>query len=267
MSPLAALPLGILGGTAVAMIGYCGTSLVRARLSDRRRRKALRTINLQMGVNFAKFATGGIIPLTRLTPTGTPYNFTAELDVESEPLEETWSNEKVEAWRIVDVTVEEGDPDGLWLGFPHPDGPTKPVVSPVRHPVGVELHAECKPPRNPVFLTIWLNEGYTPCEDVPGENCASAVGSGCGFYAYKTQSAAVSRLALMNSPWTVGSYAIAKVLLSGKVIEHEGGYRAEILEVVECDDPEPQTDPFVMAAEQLLQSLKSWPMITGGSNT
>lgn len=148
----------------------------------------------------------------------------------SEPLEETWSPEKIEAWRVIPVEVELGDSDGLWLGFPHPDGPDEPVVTPKRHPVGEELHAECR-------HKDWGIISMSPpafCEEIPGDNCKSLTGNGCGYYAFKTRELAVK---YRISNYLGRSVAIAKVLLSGKVIEHEDGYRAEILEVVEIEAP------------------------------
>ncbi len=174
----------------------------------------------------------------------------------AEPLEETWSNEKVEAWRIISVTVDKGDPDGLWLGFPHPDGPTADVVTPVRHPVGEELHAVCD--YRPLIGLQSIRPA--PCEDVPGEHCKSGVGWGCGFYAYKTHGQAVTASSL---GWeSMGLNAVARVLLSGKVIEHEAGYRAEILEVVEVEPPTPVADRFEQEfgrTASMLAQVHVWP--------
>jgi len=152
-----------------------------------------------------------------------------------EPLEETWTPDKIEAWRIINVHVEQGDPDGIWLGFPHPDGPTPDRVTPVRHPVGVEIHAECGAPQFTLALPGWSEGSNTLCRDVPGEQCQSGIGYGCGFYAFKTRDQAVELQRRVNVWESWG--AIARVLLSGKVIEHELGYRAEILEVVEIETP------------------------------
>ncbi len=157
-----------------------------------------------------------------------------------EPLVETWSNKKVEAWRIIDVTDKRGDPDGLWLGFPHPDGPTADVATPVRHPVGVELHAECGYVSQ-FSIAMLVTSSRSPCDDVPGEHCKSGVGYGCGFYAFKTRAQAV---AIMGNPFLGQYLAVARVLLSGKVIEHEDGYRAEILEVVEVEPLTHVVDSF-----------------------
>ncbi len=154
-------------------------------------------------------------------------------------LEETWTPEKIEAWRVIPVRVDLGDPDGLWLGFPHPDGPTEPVVTPLYHPVSKELKAVCRYVATP---PMW--PGYMPvsprCGEPPGENCNSQVGYGCGFYAYKTREQAED---LLKMDLRGGCSAIARVHLSGKVIEHEGGYRAEILEVLEVEAP-PAPPPF-----------------------
>ncbi len=186
------------------------------------------------------------------------------------PLVESWSNEKVEAWRVIPVTVQEGDPDGLWLGHPHPDGPTPDVVTPVQHPVGELLHAECGFTSR-IFLTIYPTKAPV-CDDVPGEHCRSGVGHGCGFYAFKTHADAV-QLARGISAGLFGSdhrQAVARVLLSGKVIEHKNGYRAEILEVVDFEDPAPVVDMFMEATAAIIRlgaSVNSHPFIRLGDGT
>ena len=161
-------------------------------------------------------------------------------------LEETWSPEKIEAWRAIDVTVTRPDPDGLWLGFPHPDGPDAPVVAPVFHAVGVELVAECKGR---------LYGRKCMCVDAPGENCQSGYGSGCGYYAFKTREQAVGHALRSRPIWPSTKYgtAVARVFLSGKVIEHERGYRAEILEVLEVETPD-GVKPDLSAKRDLLMA-------------
>ncbi len=204
----------------------------------RRRKAALRrrvhsiTISPVVPPIFGGSSTGGPVALTVGHLINQQF---ASLHETPEPLEETWSNEKVEAWRVINVDVEKGDPDGLWLGFPHPDGPTADRFTPGRHPVGVELHAKCDPPVHPWFLTFAEFEALTLCPDPPGERCKSGVGYGCGFYAFKTRDQAVYAA---NYTLFVGAgVAVARVLLSGKVVEHEAGYRAEILKVVEVEKP------------------------------
>lgn len=168
---------------------------------------------------------------------------------DDEPLEETWSNEKIKAWRVISVTVKEGDPDGLWLGFPHPDGPTESVVIPVRHPIGVELHAECR------------SKLFPNCHTIPGEQCASTYGSGCGFYAFKTREQATEYLETEPTFTTYLERAVAHVLLSGKVIEHEDGYRAEILEVVSIEPAMPYRDSFSSTIEATRQAFDAYAHI------
>ncbi len=234
--------LAICAGAVGTAIVISGIYLIRAWLSDRKRRKAISTISIRLTADTTAFQTAMSQAQQSFTAGQIMSGFIADADPEPEPLVETWSNEKVEAWRIINVHVEKGDPDGLWLGFPHPDGPTADVVTPVRHPVGVELHAECDyrtPYGQPVFGSA------PPCVDVPGERCQSRVGWGCGFYAFKTRGAAATQaIASAHSPWPGGPSAVARVLLSGKVIEHEQGYRAKILEVVEVEAPTPVVDPF-----------------------
>jgi len=161
-------------------------------------------------------------------------------------LEETWSPEKIEAWRVIPVQVERGDPDGLWLGFPHPDGPDAPVMKPIRHPVGQKLKAKCC---DMPGYSMWLGPAPRLCDESPGEDCASGIGYGCGFYAFKTRGAAVDHLVAARpqglstrfvpplSPGPFNDHVVARVLLSGKVIEHTGGYRAEYMETVEFEMP------------------------------
>jgi len=233
-----------MSGAAVALIAYLSSVVVRAWMLDRRRRKALKSIRTQMVTISPQFHTGGpLSPAIRAMAAGTTINqLFGSLTEDTEPvvLEETWSPEKIVAWRVIDVQVEEGDPDGLWLGFPHPDGPTEPVVTPVHHPVGVELHAECRPvgPLEPSDIF-----SAPLCDDIPSENCDSQYGSGCGFYAYKTHNQAEAH-AQATMRFCSVRYSVACVLLSGKVIEHEGGYRAEILEVVDFETPTATTESF-----------------------
>lgn len=142
-----------------------------------------------------------------------------------EPLEETWSPEKIEAWRVISLNSKS---------------------EPNKHPVGTELHAKCSD------IPIHAGYGSNPCEEPPGESCTSGFGDGCGYYACKTREQAVSYLniGLFFPTAGIATHAIARVLLSGKVIEHEEGYRAEILEVVSFETPPekkplPEKKPFV----------------------
>ncbi len=226
----------VMSGAAVALIAYLSSVVVRAWMLDRRGRKALKGFRTQMVTISPQFHTGGpLSPAIRAMAAGTTINqLFGSLTEDTEPvvLEETWSPEKIVAWRVIDVQVEEGDPDGLWLGFPHPDGPTEPVFTPVHHPVGVELHATCNAGD---FLGYSFNR--QECAESPGENCQSVVGYGCGFYAFKTRKQAATMAQGANNMFALRSQSLACVLLSGKVIEHEGGYRAEILEVVDFETP------------------------------
>ena len=242
-------------------VGWFGFGMYWAR-KRRERRDQQRT---QMVTISPQFHTGGLVSLAadggaafrafnQAIKSVTPLTKALAEDTKPVVLEETWSPEKIVAWRVIDVRVEDGDPDGLWLGFPHPDGPTEPVVTPMFHPVGVELHAKCDMP------VVSKECEEQPCGVSPGENCQSQVGWGCGYYAFKTRDQAEA-FARLPRPFRPGPYALACVLLSGKVIEHEGGYRAEILEVVDFETAITPADLFEAAAASLTTLGNSilWP--------
>ena len=246
-------------------VGWFGFGMYWAR-KRRERRDQQRT---QMVTISPQFHTGGLVSLAadggaafrafnQAIKSVTPLTKALAEDTKPVVLEETWSPEKIVAWRVIDVRVEDGDPDGLWLGFPHPDGPTEPVVTPVRHPVGVELHAKCEEQGS------WFNELGSSCGEVPGKNCQSGVGYGCGFYAFKTKKQAEGhKAAMVIEGADATATAIACVHLSGKVIEHENGYRAEILEVLEVETPVPFANTFEEARATLaaFQNHLLWPAV------
>lgn len=67
--------------------------------------------------------------------------------------------------------------------------------------------------------------------EVPSEGCS------CGFYSHKDLDVAVSHAGIYHF-WTIrgqgpGPVVLGRVLLAGKVIEHESGYRAERARVAE----------------------------------
>ncbi len=234
MNPLLRIALSsIAGGLLGLALGYVWVKVVhhirRWREEKRYPQQYVATPTSLMSVTLQDYRKQLLNSLYSTTPSSVPLLGLSEPATE---LEETWSPEKIETWRVIPVTVDRGDPDGLWLGFPHPDGPDEPVVTPVHHPVGVELTAKC----NQGLVAL---ADMDRCSEAPGENCQSGYGSGCGYYAYKTREQALKRAAHSPPVLFVPSSpeAVAKVLLSGKVIEHEGGYRAEKLEVVEVEAP------------------------------
>jgi hypothetical protein len=71
----------------------------------------------------------------------------------------------------------------------------------------------------------------SPAHEVPSEDCT------CGFYSFKELDLAVSHaetlhLMAIKRRWP-GQVVLGRILLSGKVIEHESGYRAERARVAE----------------------------------
>ncbi len=258
-------------GVAVFWCVSCGLgyywSHKRMEHRDQKRTKAV-TIS-------GTFHTGGLISLAadgeaafrafnQAIKSITPLTKALTETVDPVVLEETWSPDKIVAWRVIPVQVDHGDPDGLWLGFPHPDGPTEPVVMPRSHPVGEELKAECREPVPAMWPSYMLTGWDAGCGEPPGENCASAVGYGCGYYAYKTKEQAEIHMVAGEGQ------AIACVHLSGKVIEHEGGYRAEILEVLEVETPPaPPDNVTVMYGSPMsgFQGIWVGPGVSGVSIT
>lgn len=86
---------------------------------------------------------------------------------------------------------------------------------------GVDANARCRFRDRSWYVTYPPREKRAPCE-APGLDCE------CGFYALPSD----------ISPWDEGSnYVTLLVELSGKVIEHETGYRAEHQRVIECQIP------------------------------
>jgi hypothetical protein len=65
----------------------------------------------------------------------------------------------------------------------------------------------------------------------PGEECS------CGFYAYNTYTAA-----LQHAVGTPGPSVVGSIELSGRVLVHELGYRAERARVVKVAFPNPRVD-------------------------
>ena len=124
------------------------------------------------------------------------------------PLETTWSNEKIVAYRTV-TAVED---DGMWLGHYHPDGPS---LTTAGHGGGEMMTAQCP-------------DG---CESAPSLSCKSSHGDGCGWYAYKTKERAEQ--ATRYDPPIFPPLTVARVLLWGTVIEYTEGYRAQYLAIDE----------------------------------
>ncbi len=164
------------------------------------------TVSTSPSVSFDDFKKASV-----MTPTIPPFD-----PAPAPALETTWSNEKIVAYRTVEVVED----DGMWLGHYHPDGAS---VTTARHGNGETMTAECR--------DLWMSSHTSP-----SMNCPVSTGDGCGFYAYKTrEQAAVEATATSLE-------TVARVLLWGTVIEYTEGYRAQYLAVDEIyETPGPET--------------------------
>ena len=171
------------------------------------------------GSDWYEWAFPSYIPTLPLKTAVDPYaptgwNMTRASDIDPAPrlpLETTWSNEKIVAYRTV-TAVED---DGMWLSHYHPDGPS---ITTARHGSGETMTASCD----------------VKCGLSPSMTCPSTAGDGCGWYAYKTIEAAYKARTTRKR--------VARVLLWGTVIEYTEGYRAQYLavdKIYEIPVPEP----------------------------
>jgi hypothetical protein len=135
------------------------------------------------------------------------------------PLPTVYSTEPIVAYRTIQVTLElvKGYPSGAQALRYHT------AQGGFEHMPGIPSLAQCS---------------HGCGNDVPGGHCASPTGHGCGFYAYTTYEQAVARTSdsvrSVKSPTgtTLIQFTVpARVLLYGKVIEHQRGWRAGILEL------------------------------------
>lgn len=89
------------------------------------------------------------------------------------------------------------------------------------------------------FISAYCRNKDHPCESAPSANTKGHIGVGCGIYAYKTIEAlswdwplsGMSRYTPLNTnpPWT--RLVWGRVLLWGRVFEHDRGYRAQFARV------------------------------------
>lgn len=160
-------------------------------------KKAIEQLKAQQIASPA-FSTGGLLyqPTTR--------RFDYDLDV-------GWTPDVIVAWRTVRVGWERVS--DVWLARP-----VDPYI------VGMPIVAECG---RPGHLEDML--GLEQCDEAPGQNCPSTVGRGCGWYAFKDKGAAIRHGEGMTDR------VLAKVELSGRVIEHTRGYRAQVMRLVHIE--------------------------------
>ena len=70
------------------------------------------------------------------------------------------------------------------------------------------------------------------CAESPGDLCASPVGHGCGFYALKEYHVATNRLRKLEpKDLVLYQMVVIPVRLSGRIVEHESGYRSQFMEI------------------------------------
>jgi hypothetical protein len=105
-------------------------------------------------------------------------------------------------WRVWCVVQT---PEGLRLAS---------VIQDETWPAGGVLVARCHADRDP-SNTLLLGAAH----EAPGESCA------CGVHAAREPAAVLSYLRGRNEPGTIGR-VLGRVLLWGRVVEHEGGWRA-----------------------------------------
>lgn len=136
-------------------------------------------------------------------------------------LPEFWTPEPVEAWRVMLRVSGLGSTGSRWV--------------------------------SPVVWAEGLSDGEDPADCFYGRPAldhwglpAPAVDCTCGWYAWKTLDRANGyRLMQQWSPFSAqvpGSTVMVetwRVLLSGVMIEHEDGYRAQFVRHVECMDSQP----------------------------
>ncbi len=102
-----------------------------------------------------------------------------------------------------------------------------------RYKLGEKLEAQCEGAR--VSGMSETDISLIPrCKESPGDLCASMVGHGCGFYALKEVHVAWDRLR-KQEPKDLVLYQliVLPVQLSGNIIEHENGYRAQYMTINE----------------------------------
>jgi len=88
------------------------------------------------------------------------------------------------------------------------------VIQDETWPAGEELVARCHAHRDP-SNTLLLGAAH----DAPGLECA------CGVHAAREPASVLSYLRGRDEPGTIGR-VLGRVLLWGRVVEHEGGWRA-----------------------------------------
>lgn len=108
----------------------------------------------------------------------------------------------------------------------------------------------------PVSHTEPVEAECQSCPISPGIPCrSSAIGYGCGFYAYKSYRDASLRR-WMNG----GTGVVVRVRLSGRVVEHERGYRAQFMTL---DTVYPATPEFTDRRADTYDGCSCWEHATG----
>lgn len=170
---------------------------------------AVTQINQQIAAQQARIAQAFTVPMKPPIWAAPLARYPEEGLTVPKDIPRMWSPEPIEAWRQWDLMQRE---PGWWVLTP-------------RHANSMR--------ENDTWLT---EEAVAICgrRNSAGEICKQPPGEdhdfpGCGLYAVKREEA---HLLLPPDPWFVGKLGmppivLGKVLLSGKVIEYEKGYRAE----------------------------------------
>jgi hypothetical protein len=209
--------------TWAGVVGYMIAVVVGVNhwFNRRERRIKRQVVTKIIPINTGQLAQSiGIVGQSSLAAVSSMRNLAALLPPTRQDLSELevfYSNEAITAYRVQMVIFNYNT--NQW------------EMEMSRYKMGEKMEAHCEGAR--VSGMSETDISLIPkCTESPGDLCASPVGHGCGFYALKEVHVAWERLR-KTEPKDLVLYQmiVLPVQLSGNIIEHENGYRAQYMEI------------------------------------